>query len=59
MSSILLRKHNPALLQRIAIYAAVIAAFAMILGVSFGLGHARADVREYRLDVQSGGLDVQ
>jgi hypothetical protein len=40
MSSGLLRKQNPAVLQRIAIYGALIAAFAMIIGVSFGLGHA-------------------
>ena len=39
MSSGLLPKQNPAALQRIAIYAALIAAFAMIIGVSFGLGH--------------------
>lgn len=43
MSSVILRKQNPAL-QRIAIYAAIIAAFAMIIGVSLGLGQARADI---------------
>ena len=59
MSSGLLPKQNPAALQRIAIYAALIAAFAMIIGVSFGLGHARMDVHTYQMDIHPGALDVQ
>ena len=54
MSSIVLHRRTPGSLPRLLIYAAVIAAFAMIIGVSLGLGHAKAEVAQVRIAQQVG-----
>jgi hypothetical protein len=57
MSSLVLNRHSShssTVLQRSLIYAAVIAAFAMVIGVSLGLGRARplAEVASTQIDAR-------
>jgi hypothetical protein len=49
MFSTVLRKRTHSALQHVLIYAALIAAFGMVIGVSLGLGHAKAQTAQSRI----------
>ena len=49
-----LSKRRPAPLQRALIYAATLAAFALVIAVSLGLGHAKAEIAQLRIAQQFG-----
>jgi hypothetical protein len=49
-----LSKQRPDTLRRALIYAATIAAFAIVIAVSLGLGHAKAETAQLRVAQQFG-----
>jgi hypothetical protein len=59
MSSTALRKRTQPALQYVLIYAALIAAFAMVIGISLGLGHAEAGTEQMAvIEKAAAGLGV-
>lgn len=54
MSFLVTSRRAASSLQRLAIYAALFAAFAMVAAVSLGLGHAKAETAQVRIAQQFG-----